>query len=127
MNNFTFYKNTDIEQRKTISRRILEKYQNKRLPVICEPDQKTNLDIDKSNLKIKYLVPGDMTVGKFVWELRKNIKLSPEQAIFLFAIKDNKEKLVHIPMTMFELYDGCHNNDGFLYIKYTGENTFGQN
>lgn len=33
----------------------------------------------------RYLVPADITVGKFVFEIRKHMKLSPEKAIFLFV------------------------------------------
>ena len=38
-------------------------------------------DIDKK----KYLVPGDLTAGQFVYVIRKRIKLSPEKAIFIFV------------------------------------------
>ena len=38
-------------------------------------------DIDKK----KYLVPSDITVGKFVYEIRKHMNLSPQKAIFLFV------------------------------------------
>jgi GABA(A) receptor-associated protein len=31
------------------------------------------------------LVPSDITIGKFVYEIRKHMKLGPEQAIFLFV------------------------------------------
>ena len=34
--------------------------------------------------KKKYLVPKDITVGQFVFIIRKRIKLSQEKAIFLF-------------------------------------------
>lgn len=37
-------------------------------------------DIDKK----KYLVPSDLTVGQFVYVIRKRIKLSPEKGIFIF-------------------------------------------
>ena len=33
----------------------------------------------------RYLVPSDLTVGQFVYVIRKRIKLSPEKAIFIFA------------------------------------------
>ncbi len=36
----------------------------------------------------RYLVPADLTVGQFVYVIRKRIKLSPERAIFIFI--DNK-------------------------------------
>ena len=33
----------------------------------------------------RYLVPGDLTVGQFVYVIRKRIKLTPEKAIFVFV------------------------------------------
>ena len=33
----------------------------------------------------RYLVPSDLTVGQFVYVIRKRIKLSPEKAIFVFT------------------------------------------
>ena len=35
----------------------------------------------------RYLVPADLTVGQFVYVVRKRIKLSAEKAIFIF-VKD---------------------------------------
>jgi GABA(A) receptor-associated protein len=35
----------------------------------------------------RYLVPADLTVGQFIYVVRKRIKLSPEKAIFVF-VKD---------------------------------------
>lgn len=36
-------------------------------------------------LPLRYLVPSDLTVGQFVYVIRKRIKLSPEKAIFIFV------------------------------------------
>jgi GABA(A) receptor-associated protein len=50
--------------------------------VIVEKAAKTDApEIDKK----KYLVPNDITVGKFVFEIRKHMTLPPEKAIFLFV------------------------------------------
>jgi GABA(A) receptor-associated protein len=50
--------------------------------VICEKADKSDIsDIDKK----KYLVPSDLTVGQFVYVIRKRIKLSSEKAIFIFC------------------------------------------
>ena len=52
------------------------------LQVICEKVEKSDIaTIDKK----KYLVPSDLTVGQFVYVIRKRIKLSPEKAIFIFV------------------------------------------
>ncbi|RVW50546.1 Autophagy-related protein 8f [Vitis vinifera] len=68
-----------------------------------------------------YLVPADLTVGQFVYVIRKRIKLSAEKAIFIFV--DNV-----LPPTgaiMSGIYDEKKDADGFLYVTYSGENTFG--
>lgn len=36
-------------------------------------------------LNYRYLVPADLTVGQFVYVIRKRIKLSAEKAIFIFV------------------------------------------
>ncbi|KAL3738859.1 hypothetical protein ACJRO7_020263 [Eucalyptus globulus] len=71
----------------------------------------------------RYLVPADLTVGQFVYVIRKRIKLSAEKAIFIFV--DNV-----LPPTgaiMSAIYDEKKDEDGFLYVTYSGENTFGDN
>ena len=70
-----------FEKRKAESERIRQKYSD-RIPVICEKIEKSDIaTIDKK----KYLVPSDLTVGQFVYVIRKRIKLSPEKAIFIFV------------------------------------------
>ena len=55
-----------------------------RIPIICEKCDKKNISVPTLD-KTKYLVPFDLTVGQFMFVLRKRMKLSPEQAIFLFV------------------------------------------
>merc|ERR1719456_1410955 len=70
-----------FEKRQSEASRIRSKYPN-RIPVICErADQSDIADIDKK----KYPVPSDLTVGQFVYVIRKRIKLSSEKAIFIFV------------------------------------------
>ena len=62
-----------------------------------------------------------MTVGKLVAMLRNRITLPPYQALFVF-IKDN------MPPTaarIADLYDQLKSSDGFIYVVYAEENTFG--
>lgn len=71
--------------------------------------------------KRKYLVPADMTLGQFVYTLRKRFTLPPEKAIFVFVDKV-------MPPTaelMGVLYARHSDEDGFMYIMYAAENTFG--
>lgn len=105
--------------------------------VICEKVEKSDIaTIDKK----KYLVPADLTVGQFVYVIRKRIKLSPEKAIFIFV----DEVLPPTAALMSSIYEEHKDEDGFLYItyvygrrriviccwlihgfRYSGENTFG--
>lgn len=86
--------------------------------MICERDERSNIaDIDKK----KYLVPQDLTVGQFVYVVRKRISLPPEKAIFIFI----KNVLPPTAAHMSKIYADHKDEDGFLYVQYSGENTFG--
>merc|ERR1712137_1130015 len=87
-----------FEKRKAEAERIRQKYAD-RIPVICEKVEKSDIaTIDKK----KYLVPADLTVGQFVY-----VVLPPTAAL------------------MSSIYEEHKDEDGFLYITYSGENTFG--
>ena len=89
---------------------IRQKYAD-RIPVICEKVEKSDIaTIDKK----KYLVPADLTVGQFVYVIRKRIKLSPEKAIFIFV----DEVLPPTAALMSSIYEEHKDEDGFLYITY---------
>ena len=113
------YKNNySFQQRLNESKRVLLKYPD-RIPVICEKlqNQKDLPDIDK----YKYLVPYDLTLGQFIYIIRQRLKLQPDEAMFLFA----NNKLMSINHTIMNIYYYEKDPDGFLYIKYSKENTFG--
>ncbi|CAN6276979.1 unnamed protein product, partial [Urochloa humidicola] len=106
-----------LEKRQSEANRIREKYPD-RIPVIVEKAERSDIpDIDKK----KYLVPADLTVGQFVYVVRKRIKLSAEKAIFIFV----KNTLPPTAALMSSIYDENKDDDGFLYMTYSGENTFG--
>lgn len=101
-------------------KKILSRYPD-RIPVICEKNTSShNKNLDTID-KIKYLVPADLTIGQFIFVIRKRIKLPAEQALFVYTSK--------IIPSSFELmssvYEKYKDPDGFLYIEYSGENTFG--
>jgi GABA(A) receptor-associated protein len=107
-----------FEKRKAEADRIRQKYPD-RIPVICEKADRTDIPtIDKK----KYLVPSDLTVGQFVYVIRKRIKLAPEKAIFIFV----DEVLPATAALMSAIYEEHKDEDGFLYVSYSGENTFGE-
>lgn len=107
-----------FEQRLATSTQILAKYPDK-IPVIVEraPNNTSIPDIDKH----KYLVPADITVGQFLFVIRKRIKLAPEQALFLFVNN-------HLPSTsalMSTVYKEERESDLFLYFALSGESVYG--
>ncbi|BEI85055.1 hypothetical protein CcaverHIS002_0504560 [Cutaneotrichosporon cavernicola] len=107
-----------FDKRKAEAERIRQKYSD-RIPVICEKVEKSDIPtIDKK----KYLVPADLTVGQFVYVIRKRIKLSPEKAIFIFV----DDILPPTAALMSAIYEEHKDEDGFLYIMYASENTFGE-
>lgn len=113
----SFKKKFKFEKRKSESFRIMQKYTD-RIPVIVERSDSSDIE---DIAKHKYLVPKDLTVGQFAFIIRKNIKLNPEQAIFLFINNTlpPSSQLIH------NIYTEQKDDDGFLYILYSGENTFG--
>ncbi|PWA41764.1 Zinc finger, FYVE/PHD-type [Artemisia annua] len=83
------------------------------LQVIVEKAERSDIpDIDKK----KYLVPADLTVRQFVYVVRKRIKLSAEKAIFIFV----KNILPPTAAMMSAIYEENKDEDGFLYMTYSG-------
>lgn len=90
-----------------------------RIPVIVE---KSSRAADIPDLpRNRYLAPADMTVGQFIYIIRKSISLAPEKALFIFV----GSSLPTTGMTIRELYHSFRNDDGFMYVTYSGESTFG--
>jgi GABA(A) receptor-associated protein len=114
----SFKRDHSFNLRRSESSRILEKYPD-RIPVICEKSdvQSTLPDIDKK----KYLVPRDLTMGQFIYVIRKRIKLSSEKSLFVFV----NNQLVPTAALIAQVYERYVDDDGFLYVTYTGESTFG--
>ena len=105
------------EERLAESTKIIEKYPDK-IPVIVEKYSKSSIkNIDKN----KYLVSGDMTMSQFIYIIRKRIKLKSSEALFFFV----NNILCNNSQSMIEIYNLYKDKDGFLYIEYSSENTFG--
>ena len=116
-----FQKKVSFEKRVAESKRIRERYPT-RVPCIVE---KANVKGNAPELKKnKYLVPEDITMAAFTAVIRKNMgaSLSAEQSIYLFV----NDTVLVAQGQMMGLVDNDHKNkDGFLYITYALENTFG--
>ena len=108
-----------FDQRVTEHARLRQKYPHL-IAVICEPNDKNKLF---KSTRVKFLVPNELTVGQFIWVLRKRIGIESNEALFLFTASNN---LVPTGYAMDLVYRDHHNDDGFLYFKYANENTFGE-
>eukprot|EP00210_Caulerpa_lentillifera_P008894 g8486.t1 len=107
-----------LEKRKLESEK-LQKNHKTRVPVIVEKSVKCSLPAIN---KKKYLVPGDLTVGQFVYVIRQRIQLDPTQTLVLFVgelIPANGDLM----MSVFEKHK---DEDGFLYVTYATEKALGE-
>lgn len=112
-----FKRKFTFAERVSEATRIKEKYPD-RIPIIVEKLSNSRApDIDKN----KYLVPSDLTIGQFIYVIRKRMSLPAEQALYLFV----RDSIPPSSALMFNVYDWYRDNDGYLYIFYSSENTFG--
>ena len=107
-----------FEKRKAQSSKIRQKYFDI-IPIIVEKSgNKSVQEIQKS----KFLADKNMTVDKFLYTIRIQLKINPSEAMFLFinnkVIPANTDKLGDVYLQHMDA-------DGFLYITYTLENVFG--
>ena len=112
----TFKDKISFAKRKSEAIKLLEKYPD-RVPVICERFNNNIKDLDKR----KYLVPNDLTMAGFMFVIRRRLSLPPNQSIFLFC----NQAMVPSSSLMGQVYQERKDEDGFLYIVYGGESTFG--
>ncbi len=118
--NFKFKSdNPDIEERRKECQKIRNHFPEK-IPIICEKDPKSDIkDIDKT----KYLIPGDLTVTQFNMMIRKRIQINQESAFYLLA---NGKVSITGDSLLNEIYEKYKDpEDGFLYITYASELTWG--
>jgi len=108
----------DYLERVKKSQVILEKYPD-RVPLIIQPSKNDRdmYPIDKS----KYITPRDLTMMQLQQIIRKRVKFPPEKALFMFI----NNKMFPITSMVGTIYDDNKDADGFLYVTYCQENTFG--
>jgi len=112
-----FKEDYDENSRLQESNKILLKYPT-RIPIIVEKHEKCQFE--EINKK-KYLVPKDLPMNQFVFIIRKRIKLDPSQTLFVMV----NNSLVSSSELLGDVYETKKDADGFLYMKYSSENTFG--
>ncbi len=111
-------KSVSLEQRLEEASKIKKKHPDK-IPVIISKSSmcQTLEDIDRN----KYLMPPNLQVGQLSYIIKKRLNIDATVGIFIF-INNN---ILNSSSTIEELYNKYKEQDGFLYIEYTSENTFG--
>ena len=113
--------NPDVEKRKSDCIKIFNQFKDK-VPIICEKDPKCQLnEIDKT----KYLVPNDLTVAQFSFMIRKRINIPKEVAFYLLVGGKHSITGDRSLNDIYQIYKDPE--DGFLYIAYSSEVTWGNN
>lgn len=112
-----------FEYRKQECKKIMAKYPDK-LPVIVDRLKNTDPQLDKT----KFLCPNNITIQDLISIVRARLEKSSimfNQSHALFFFIDNK---IIVPFhTLNTLYREHANEDGYLYITYSKEETFGRN
>lgn len=106
----------DEECRRSESQRM-RRLHPEHIPVIIEPHKPSDPPISKR----KYLVPKDLMVAQMIYIVRKRVDLSKGQSIFFSC----RGRLPFTTDTIFTLDSHSREKDGFLYLDYTLEHTFG--
>jgi GABA(A) receptor-associated protein len=118
-----------LSARRIESSNIKDKHPD-RIPVIITKNPSSQID---NISKIKYLFPIEFTIPQLLCVIRQKISLKPAEAINIFIqTPDEKEVIPSYSASMSSLYIDYvesfktnSNYDGYLYIIYSSENTFG--
>jgi GABA(A) receptor-associated protein len=116
----TFKEINSLEKRKNESKYILEKYPDK-VPLIIEKSTHKNAENIPDIKKKKFLVPNDLQLSQLIYIVRKRINIESHLGIFFFI----NNELYPVSSLISTIYEEKKDEDGFLYMTYSGESTFG--
>lgn len=86
------------------------------IPIHCQEKSLPCID------KVKYLVPRELTVAQLSTIVRNRLSLCQTDSFFLFT---SSGTMLSMSRTVAELYEVSQDQDGFLYVEYASQETFG--
>lgn len=105
-----------LSQRISESHQMMSRYPD-RTPIIVERRSKSIQLIDKR----KFMAPHTLLMNQMNFVIRRRLNMPPEHALFVFV----GETLIPMNKMVKQVYDEHADEDGFLYLTYDFENTFG--
>jgi len=114
-----FIDKNPLDKRLAVSTKLLTEHSD-RIPVIVGRAKLNETPLIKKN---KFMVPGDFTFGKFIFDVRQHIAGIDSNSALFFFVSNNI--LPNNSALMNDLYTKYKSSDGFMYITYACENTFG--
>lgn len=117
-----FKQTTPLSKRCEIARQVRVKYPEC-VPVVLERAASASALTTPYAAKSRFVIPNDMTIGNFLASVRKSLpNLQSHQAIFLFV---GSGVLPPTSALVSQIDERFRDEDGFLYITYSGESVFG--
>ena len=116
--NFQYKQEKTFEQRYGEFQRISRKHPDK-IPIICEKDEKSKL---KNIQQKKYLIEKTLSLPQFSTIIRKKLELGENDALYFLV---NGKISISGTISMAEVYKNYKEKDGFLYIAYASQETWG--
>lgn len=92
-----------------------------RVPVVIYPKEGERHPSLANEIKKRYLVDKDKTFGFFVTQIRRSLKLQEGQGLVFFVGKN----IPVMSQTMAEIDKQYADSDGFVYVTFMLEHTFG--
>ena len=110
-----FKERLSLEERKQQSANILTKYPSS-VPVFIDSSSMHKM-IDKP----RFVIPDGFTIGQLMTSIRARMKMNAATALFVFI--DNQ--LIPVTSVISSLYVSHKDEDGYMYVCCSEENTFG--
>jgi len=115
----TFKASRNLTTRKAEVESIRDKFPSK-VPVIVERYKK---ELNLPNIdKFKFLVPKDLTLSQLSNLIRVRLRIRQSEAFFLFTSNGD---IPSLSSTLIHLHRQYKDEDGFLYLDYSSQETFG--